>query len=153
MHEYVFRLAPLDLATYFWVAVCALGAAWPFAIWRLLPLARRAIQARQLGVAIAAWALSVCPLLLTPTVQTRLHEQSLTIRVGATEVVESSLLGTHAISLGGQLDVTRNEDNIVLSDGRDRITLPAGRRWRLQYPFMNTEELVAEILARAADRT
>lgn len=152
MNEYVFRLATPDLATYFWIAVCALAAAWPLAMWRLVPLVRRAVRERQPGVALAACVLGACPLLLTPTVETRLYEQSLAIRIGSEEVVESSLLGTHRLSLHRQVSVVRNEDTVVLSDGRDRITVPAGRRWRLQYPFMTTDELVSEILSRVAEK-
>ncbi|GMV38077.1 MAG: hypothetical protein AMXMBFR61_25850 [Fimbriimonadales bacterium] len=153
MDEYVFRLAMPDLTAYFWAAVCALGAAWFLAMWHLLPLAGRALRDRQGGLAVAACALSLCPLVLAPSLGARLYEQSLVIRIGPEEVVESSLLGTHRLDLDEKLDVTRNGETVVLSNGRDRIILPAGRRWRLQYPFMNTDELVAEILARAAAET
>ena len=149
MEEYVFRLTTPELASYFWIAVCVLGAGWLLAVWRLVPLARRAVRARQPGVALAACTLSACPLLIAPTVHSRIYEQSLTVRVAQEEVVATSLFGTYRIRLDRQLGVRRNGDKVVVSDGQEHITLPAGRTWRLQYPFMNTDELLAEILSRS----
>jgi hypothetical protein len=149
--SYVFRLTQPDLHYMYWVAVGLVALLWPLALWRLLPLARRALLRGQIGCCLSALTVAICPALLGHAVATSLHEDSLRFIIDGRTAEVRSVLGSHWVSLDRPLSFRCGQQEITVSDGVDHFVLPAGRTWRLQYARYETDSLVRELQARSPD--